>query len=78
MVWSDFVALLALLSLTACATQAPPANTVRSTPARENILACTGLPTRGDKCGFGLPRVEIPLPLQYVSETLQDQASTVN
>jgi hypothetical protein len=59
-----YVLILFMLSLSACAihetqeaVNAPkqPANT-----ANENILACTGLPVAGQKCGLALPKVTLP------------------
>ncbi len=54
--------LLPLLLLSACASepQQDPANTqlqANATPAKQNILACTGLPVAGQKCGLSLPKI---------------------
>jgi hypothetical protein len=58
------ISLLFMLTLSACAVQeaqeaanAPkqPVNT-----ANENILACTGLPVAGQKCGLAVPKVVLP------------------
>ena len=55
---------LFMLTLPACSIQeaqeaaiAPkqPVNT-----ANENILACTGLPVAGQKCGLALPKAVLP------------------
>jgi hypothetical protein len=50
------------LTLSACAipevqeaARKQPVNT-----ANENILACTGLPVAGQKCGLALPKVALP------------------
>jgi hypothetical protein len=58
------VSLMFMLTLPACllqeaqeAANAPkqPVNT-----ANENILACTGLPAAGQKCGLALPKTILP------------------
>jgi hypothetical protein len=53
--------LLLVISLTACATgQTVPDTNAQQTSAAssgENILACTGLPVAGQKCGLALPKL---------------------
>ncbi len=53
--------MLLLLQLCACATESPaPAVNEAQTNAQspgENILACTGLPVAGQKCGLELPKI---------------------
>ena len=56
-----FSMLFLMMLLSACSTNnsqpainAQQANT--PTPG-ENILACTGLPIAGQKCGFALPKI---------------------
>ena len=58
------VSLLFTLMLPACAMQEAldAANTPKQQPdaANQNILACTGLPVAGQKCGLALPKVALP------------------
>jgi hypothetical protein len=54
--------LFLITGLAACATDKPEAATASAqhldTPAQgENILACTGLPVAGQKCGLALPKL---------------------
>jgi hypothetical protein len=54
--------LLFLSLLTGCATEqaelaASAQQQVNEPPAKENILACTGLPVQGQKCGLALPKL---------------------
>jgi hypothetical protein len=53
-----------MLTLSACAIQeAQEAANTQKQPvnaANENILACTGLPVAGQKCGLALPKVALP------------------
>jgi hypothetical protein len=52
-----------MLTLSACAIQeAQEAASAQKQPvnsANENILACTGLPVAGQKCGWTLPKVAL-------------------
>ena len=56
--------LLFMLTLSACSIQEAqeagnsPKQVVSS--ANENILACTGLPVAGQKCGLALPKAVLP------------------
>jgi hypothetical protein len=58
------VSLLFTLTLSACAIQeaqesvSAPKQPVNA--ANENILACTGLPVAGQKCGLVLPKAVLP------------------
>ena len=58
------VSLLFMLTLSACAIQETqvaanePKQPVNA--ANENILACTGMPVAGQKCGLALPKVALP------------------
>jgi hypothetical protein len=56
--------LLFTLTLPACAIQeAQDAANASKQPvntANENILACTGLPVAGQKCGLALPKAVLP------------------
>lgn len=62
MVRVSFQIVLVCFLLTACATEQPHdvanAQPVKSeASAKENILACTGLPVAGQKCGLALPKM---------------------
>jgi hypothetical protein len=58
------VSLLFMLTLSACAIQeaqeAAGAPKPQVNAANENILACTGLPVAGQKCGLALPKAVLP------------------
>lgn len=56
--------MLMLLLLSACAVGQPSPATSAQNPQpnsaaqpQENILACTGLPVAGQKCGLALPKL---------------------
>jgi hypothetical protein len=53
--------LLPMMLLSACAleNQKPAVNAQETTPAApgKNILACTGLPVAGQKCGLEFPKI---------------------
>jgi hypothetical protein len=53
-----------MLTLSACSIQeAQEAANAPKQPvnaANENILACTGLPVAGQKCGLALPKATLP------------------
>jgi len=62
MVRVSFQVVLICFLLTACATERPQSvsdtQPVKSeASAKENILACTGLPVAGQKCGLALPKI---------------------
>jgi hypothetical protein len=50
-----------LILLQSCAADQSPAVTnapeVNGPPPKQNILACTGLPMAGQKCGLELPKL---------------------
>ncbi len=56
-----FSMLLLILLLSACASDNPKPvaklEQVDTPAAGENILACTGLPVAGQKCGLALPKI---------------------
>jgi hypothetical protein len=58
------IPLLFMLTLSACAIQeaqeAAGASKPQVNTANENILACTGLPVAGQKCGLALPKDILP------------------
>ncbi len=48
-----------ILLLAGCASEKPEAaetSRLNASAPRENILACTGLPLAGQKCGLALPQ----------------------
>ena len=54
--------LFSILALCGCANEQlqSPANTQlqgKALDEKENILACTGLPLAGQKCGLGFPKI---------------------
>ena len=56
-----FSMLFLVMLLSACSTSNPQpvlnAQQVETSTAGENILACTGLPVAGQKCGLALPKL---------------------
>jgi PBP1b-binding outer membrane lipoprotein LpoB len=54
-----FSMLLLMMLLSACASENPKSTVKETTPATtgKNILACTGLPIAGQKCGLEFPKI---------------------